>query len=293
MANITLGSSTDGPRITVNALVRDPRVIPMRMLNMIDQKFIAEKVLRQAGDAPGGTVRYFESSPLYANKNPENIAEFGDIPFAQADFGKLRSAHTIKKGLGVRVSEEMRRRNNIDMLNKQIDQVRNSTVQLWDATFMGALDAAVTQEVTASGAWSAGTADVRRDIANAIQTITDTRRGYTPNTLLISPTTWTDFVTSDDVAKTYQGNVADQNPLLNLRMPQPWLGLDIFVSYSVGDDEAFVMERNTVGGYVDERGLQATPLREEPRNESYWSALLRQSAVFIDEPMAACRITGV
>ena len=49
---------SDAPRITVNELLKDPLVIPALILDITQNEFIMDSVLRMGGAAPSGAVRY-------------------------------------------------------------------------------------------------------------------------------------------------------------------------------------------------------------------------------------------
>ena len=80
-------SSLDGPRITVDALLKDPLTIPALILDMTQNEFIVDAVLRQGGMATSGAVRYSESTPLYADDTPEIRAEFAEVPVVPTSVG--------------------------------------------------------------------------------------------------------------------------------------------------------------------------------------------------------------
>ena len=48
---------SDGPRITVSELLKDPLTIPALILDMTQNEFIMDSVLRNAGAATSGAVR--------------------------------------------------------------------------------------------------------------------------------------------------------------------------------------------------------------------------------------------
>lgn len=296
MAPVRWASADSGPRITVNTLIRQPTLIQERVLDILDQKFIADQLLRSGGDAPGGVVQYFESPPLFAENDPEIVAEFAEIPVAMTDVGVPKFEPTRKRGLGVVISEEMRRRNQMDRVNKQIQQVKNTVIRAIDGTFMAAVLAAVDSGhvIPATTAWDAGTGTtIRADIATAKQVIVDEKRGFNPNAMAISPTLATVLEGADEVNRVFQGNIAGDRPELLGKLPNQISGLDVYVSYSVPDDEPLILEAKTIGAIVDERPLSVSELYLWKReNEVYRSDTLRQSAVAIDEPLAIAQITG-
>lgn len=286
--------STDGPRITVNAIVRDPKLLPSRMLDVLSDKFVAEQLLRDAGDNNSGILEWFESTPLYPENDPEIVDEFGEIPVAHTQIGTPQFAKARKRALAVLISQEMRDFNRIDLVNKQIRQVKNGMLRSVDGALMGAmLTNAGRNTRVATAAWSLNTSQIRRDVAGAMQQITDQKRDYNPDALVINPSTATTLLTSDEVAKVYTGNAATDNPLLLGRLPGRFFGLEVFVTYQIAANRALVLERKTVGGYSDSRPLQATELYRHNPTETWRSDAVRSTAMFIDEPAAMTEITGI
>lgn len=74
---------SDAPRITVNELLKDPLVIPALILDITQNEFIMDSVLRMGGAAPSGAVRYSESTPLYADDFPEIRANSARSPLSR------------------------------------------------------------------------------------------------------------------------------------------------------------------------------------------------------------------
>src|ERR1700704_3249777 len=115
---------SDAPRITVNELLKDPLVIPALILDISQNEFIMDSVLRMGGAAPSGAVRYSESTPLYADDFPEIRAEFAEVPIVPTSVGTPRTVVAHERALAIMVSDEMRRRRLIDPVNLQLTQVK-------------------------------------------------------------------------------------------------------------------------------------------------------------------------
>lgn len=304
MAPTPVVSVGDGVRVTVSDLLKDPLTIPQRMISLSENEFIADTVLRKTGAATAGVVRYDESTPLFAADEPAEVEEFGEFPLTTGVRGQPKTAYVVKRGLGVKISREMRDRNKVDELNRQITQVRNTLVRSHDNVFFTALlNNPGVQQLNASGPWDgSGTAPaIRKDIANAKKKVVqaqapdqvDNWLGFRPDTLIISEDTEFDLLTSDDYTEIYQGNLASSNVKYSGKLENKIWNLDVLKSRTVPLGKAIVLERGTVGGISDERPLQATPLRYNDDNESWRTNMLRASAVFIDQPLAACVINGV
>src|SRR5581483_1499872 len=132
-------TSLDGPRITVDALLKDPLNIPALVLSMMDQKFIVDAVLRPGGLAESGAVRYWESTPMFADDTPEIRAEFAEVPVVPTSVGTPRVVFAHERAMAIMVSDEMRRRRVVDPVNQQLTQVQNTMVYSWNNAFFSAV----------------------------------------------------------------------------------------------------------------------------------------------------------
>lgn len=305
MAAIPVVSTQDGPRLTVNDLIKAPTVIPRRIINITQNRFIADKILRNGGSAPSGVVKYNESTPLFSNTPSEIVQEFGQIPVSTNDFGALFVVATQKRGLGVRISREMADRNDVDAVNVQINQVSNTMIRDWDGLFMAvslAKCASSGNTSAATAAWDSSSATTRKDIATAkwqIATAVATNQsnnylGFNADTLVLNLADILKMEGNDDTWKAWiGGNIADQNPMVTGDTPLRLFGLNVLPTFNIPEGTALVCESNTLGFIADERPLQSTPLRYNDDNETWRSNTVRTSAIGIDQPLAMATITGI
>lgn len=291
---IQVGSSTDSVQITVNDLIKSPSMVPRRILDMSDQMFIADQLLRPGPSVPSGWVQFYQSNPLFADRAAEIIRERGEIPIAIGSVGQLSLAHADKRGLAVIISKEMQDENRIDLVNLQIQQVANTMVQTWDSVFFNALVSNPNINSLAAASGWAASANPMLDIMKAAQLIIDQKRGFRPNTLVLSTTDLVNLTTNPNAWKAFVGNVANLAPGVTGKLPQPLFGfLEVWTTYSLTPGTALMMERGTCGFISDERALQATPLYWKPENETWRSDTIRKSAVGIDQPLCVCKITSI
>lgn len=297
-------SAQDGPQLTVSDIIKSPAVVPRRILDITNNLFVADKLLRKGPTAVAGVVKFYASNPLFSMSPSEVVGEFGQIPVAANELGQLFISQTAKRGLGVRISLEMVNRNDIDAVNLQINQVSNTLVRDWDGVFIAAAlasCAASGNTTAASVGWESSTAATRKDISQAkfeIATATlpgqpSNFLGYMADTLVLNPGDVTAMEGNDDTWKAWRGNVADQSPAVTGQLPGKLFGLDVWQSYSMPAGTGLVCQREVMGFISDERPLQATPLRFIEDEEYYRSNALRQSAIGIDQPLAMCTITGI
>lgn len=295
-------SAQDGPRVTVNSLMKNPLTIPRRMLRMTEQQFLVDAVLRNAGANGAGAVAYEESTPLFAEGEAEVVEEFGEIPATTGSRGIPRVARAVKRALALKVSQEMRDENKVDAVNTQMTQIRNTFVRTWEDAFWSMIiNNPSIPTMPASGVWGDSATRVRDDIAEGIYTISEAETedqddnflGFEADTLIISNRTATDFLKNDDIAKVFVGNIADENPQYKGTMPGNFYGLRVMKSRRLDPTRALLLQRNVIGGISDTRPMRATPLYEDRPRETWRSDLSRKSAMFLDQPKAAVLIEGV
>lgn len=142
--------SYDGPRITVDDYLKDPLRIPALVLDIMANEFIIETVLRNAGANQSGAVRYEKSVPLYANSDTNIRAEFAEVPTATGSVGEILVAYSYERALAITVSDEMRRRQMVDPVNRQLTQVKNTMVRSWNKAFFSLMDQIIDQQSSPS-----------------------------------------------------------------------------------------------------------------------------------------------
>lgn len=318
MAPTRISSYKDGPRLTVNQMVKEPTLIPKRILSMLEQDFfMMESVFRNAGGAPGGAALFYESEPLFADSNPEIVEEYGEIPVITDSTGKPLVAKTVKRGGAIMVSQEMINRNNVDRVNQKMTKLKNSFAATFEDlsinTFLG--NASI-PTLTAGGVWgtttASATANVYVDLYKAMYNImnadADTSNGtgvqkfgFKPNTIVLNTVVLVKLLNDANVTKVLQvGDAATRQPFISGASPDALgrvvfgaFGLNVIGSWRIPADKAIVCEAKTVGGYVDEVPLGATPLYEIKSRESWRADVTRTTGFFIDQPKAALIISGV
>lgn len=295
---------SDAPRITVNELLKDPLVIPALILDITQNEFIVDSVLRNGGAAPSGAVRYSESTPLYADDYPEVRPEFGEVPVVPTSIGIPRVVFTHERAMAIMVSDEMRRRQTIDPVTRQLLQVKNTMVYSWNTAFYSAVVAnASIQTLAVSNAWSSAAATIRADIAQACYLVENSNivspsgitqwLGFEADTLIINHATKNTLLQSSTFAAPYIGDIASENLLYTGVLPQKIFNLDVLVSRQVPAGNAIIMQRHRAGFYADELPFLAGPLyRDEPR-KTWRSDTQRASAIGLDQPLAVCLLSGV
>jgi hypothetical protein len=307
MPPVTVGSVSDGPNITVRQLVAEPLLLPTRIIDMLDNSFLTDVIFRDAGRNGAGVVQYEESTPLFLAGDPEDVAEYGEIPVSIGTRGTARIAVGVKRGLGVRVSREMIDENRLGDVNRQLIQLRNTMVRAEEKALKALALAAAIPSITASASWST-TGVPRKDIANAIQTVTTANAGagtedvlgFVPDTIILPFTLTAGLMGNTDWNTVYSaGQNADEDIRYTGRLPGQIMGLTPLQSLFWPTNKALVIQRGIVGFRSDTRPLEATPVYPEGNGpnggptESFRSDTTRKRVLAVDQPLAACWINGV
>ena len=307
-APVTVASVSDGPRVTVDTLVGNPLMIPVRILELLDNAFLTDVVFRDAGTNTNGLVSYEESTPLFLGADVEEVAEFGEIPVGVGQRGLPRLAVGLKKGLGVRVSREMRDENKLDDVNRQITQLTNTMVRAEERVLRTAMSNPAIPSIAATAAWGTGTSRARRDILNAVEEINGATPdnateedvlGFEADTLIVPGGIAPALLDDEDILRVYVGDLAAESIAYTGALPRQLLGLDPLRTRFWPADRALVLQRGVVGFRSDTRALQVTPLYGEGNGpnggptESWRADATRKRVIGVDQPKGACWITGI
>lgn len=295
--------SNQGLRITVNDLIHDPLLIRARMARMVDRQWIMEAILRNEGPNNSGVVQYEENRPNFLDDEPEIVAEGGEIPLGQGSEGTPKASFTIKTALGHMITREMRDRNKIGIVNRRMIQMRNTFLRNWERRMFAEFSTKAVNVQPVTTAWATSTT-LRDDVSVAIETISEATlgidddsadfMGFTPDTLLIPTSTKYDLLRSAEFAKLYElGDMTKVHPMYVHQLERTIMGLTVMESRFLAPGTAYVMQRSEVGGYSDERPFQTGALYEDQNNETWRANSVRRTAIFIDQPKAYVKLTGV
>ncbi|AOE44027.1 major head protein [Gordonia phage Petra] len=305
--NTPVVSIDDGNNITVDQVMGNPRAIPQRVIDLVRDNIMGEAFFRNAGNPGSLLVQFQRSTPLFLDGDPEAVAEFGEIPVFDLGEGLPEVARGVKVGAAVRVSREMRDFNQIDKVRKQVTGTANTVIRANDSAFREAIEDASVPEHAATAAWDAVSPKIRTDIKEAAKTVASALhdgdptkpKGYVPDTLVLNSSLLYDFMDDDEFNKIYVGNVADQSIRYTGKLPNKVLNLNVLHSPLWPLDRALVAQRNVIGFYADPRSLESTGLYPEgggPNGgptESWRSDTTQIRMIGVDEPEAACWITGI
>lgn len=312
MAVVTVGHSYDGPKWTVNQLVKNPTWVPNAMRRMVKDANIAEWLLRQGPSAVSGSVAFEETMALYAGSEGEIVAEFGEIPMTETPMRTPVTRATTKRGVGLKISKEMQTRNDVGRVQDELRMTRDTLVNGRDRVFF---DAVMTHpNVQSFAAASAATADgwystdptvskIKKDVAKAAYLLTSQgvtgaqyseKLGYEADTLIIHPQVASQFFVSEEVSKDMeQGSPASKGVSFTGLLPKRFMNLDVFKSWRCPIDTAIVCQRGIMGFISREWPLSGDPLEYDKNTQTYRTNFTYRDLVAIDNPKSVVKITNI
>lgn len=301
MTQLTLGS---GRKVTVDDIMRNPYWVAAKILELLDGQFIDDVLLRYEGDA--STVTFEEGASIFLDDEASELIEFEEIPVAGYQRGLPRLALATKKGLGVRVSEDMRREGNIAAINRQITALTNTMIRARFIAMRELVMNPAIPSIPASAAWDTASSRPRRDFAAAQEIVASagddtagTTYGYEADTTVVPGGITPVLLDNDDFVKIYRGNLASESIAYTGKLPSDVLGMAGLKARFWPTDRVLVCQRKTLGFYTDPRPLEVTPLYPEGNGpnggptESHRADATMKRGMGIDQPLAACWITGV
>lgn len=301
MTQLTLDG---GRKITVDDIRRNPLFLPARILELLDGQFIDDILLRYEGDA--STIAFEEGSSLFLDDEVQEMLEFEEIPVAGYQRGLPRVAIATRKGLGVRISEDMRRENNVAAVNRQVTALVNTMIRARFLAMRQLVMNPAIPTIAASAAWDTASGKPRRDLAAAAEVVAsagddtvDTTENFEADTTVMPGGITPILLDNDDFLKVYGGNLASENIAYTGKLPGDVMGMLGLKARFWPTDRVLVCQRKTIGFYTDPRPLEVTPLYPEGNGpnggptESHRVDATMKRGMGIDQPLAACWITGV
>lgn len=305
MAVQPFGMSYDGPRWTVNQLIKNPTFVPNTIMKMVKDANIADWLLREGPTASSGSVAFEETVALYASNEGEIVAEFGEYPGVGASSSTPAVRSTTKKGLHVKFSEEMRTRNDTGRVADEMRKARDTLVNGRDKAFINAVlgNTSVQTLLTPTSTWNAASTTIISDIAQAMFMITSVpvsgaqyaeTLNYQPDTLIIHPQYTPVFIDNDKINNIFAGSpMADQQLRYTGKLPKKFMTLDVMTSFRVPNTMAIVCQRGAMGFISTEWPLSGSPLKRDEDTDSYRSNFRYRDVMVVDNPKAVVQILGI
>lgn len=304
---VAVGHSYDGSKITVSDLLKAPKRVPNLVRELIRDNDISPWLLREGPTADGGSVVFEENVALYAEDDPEVVAEFGEFPMTSSGMTVPATRATLKYGLGLKISKEMETRNDMGRVQDEIRKVREKIVRHRERRFFStimAADANLVPASNASGGWLSGSdTGIIKDLTTAMYAITNQapegaqeneKLGYSADTLIIHPSYEFSLIDNEEINRIFAGSpLASEQLRYTGKLPKKFLNLDVLKSWSVPVSTAIVCQRKALGFISTEWPLSGSAMKYDEANQTFASYFSYRDVVVIDNPKAAAFIQGI
>ena len=293
-----------GDNVAISRFLNNLALVARRMRTLLEQRFIAARILSQRFDVEGGAVIFETGESIYANDDPRPIAPLAEYPLTTTTTGVASVAPVVKVGEDEPISDEAIKRLKMSPVNRALLKLANTAVKKVDSTALSAIATAVTATQAASGSWSgAGTAaQILADASDVKADILALNMGYDPDTVLLDDVTYAavlaKFIAAGFLPREGGNPIATGNFPVILGMT--WLPTPNLPTAGT----AMVLDSTQLGGIgvedlggpgyttVNDTGVQTKVIRQD-EVDGYLARVRATNVPVVLEPAAAKKITGV
>lgn len=290
------GPTVEGTRVTVDAFLNNSPVVQRTLEQLTYQRFIADYIFRQGERTTSGAVLYQQllANDLFTARDVQEIEELSEFPILNTGERGMLAEQVKKWGGAVLFSDEKRRRDQRDLLARDLRRLSNTVVRKVNRVAVGVLNAdANVRTVAAAAPWSDATnRQVISDLANAQALVDDLiDMGYDADTVLINPQNALEAKLDKDVRDALPRENRADNPLLAGDM-SGLLDLNFIKTNDVPEGTAYVLSRQMVGSYHDELPFYSRVV-PWPQREGTLLQAARITVPVVTDPLAIVKITGI
>ncbi len=293
-----------GDAVTASRFLNNPTLVARRMRTILEQRFIAARILGQRFDVQGGAVVFETGETIYANDDLRPIAPLAEYPLTTTSTGTASVASIVKVGEDESIADEAIKRLAMNPVRRALTKLANTAVKKVDSVALSAIATAVTATQAATGSWSgAGTAaQILADAADVKADILALNQGYDPDVIVLDDVTYA-AVFAKFLAAGFLPREGD-NPIGSGSFPV-LLGMTWLPTPNLPvAGTAMVLDSQQLGGLgvedlggpgyttVNDTGVQTKVIRQD-EVDGYLVRVRATNVPVILEPAAGKRITGV
>jgi hypothetical protein len=293
-----------GDNVTISRFLGSPTLLARRLRTILEQRYIADALLRGRYIVSGGAVSYETGEPIGTGDNPRAVQPGMEYPLANPQTGTASIAKTVKWGQDVLVTDESVKRRQMDPVNRALTKLANQNVTYVDSVALSAIASAVT--ATAAAPANAATMTAQQWITTVIlakQNIVALNQGYDPNTVVLDDLSW-GYAMAAFISAGLTPRESADTPLLTGNFPtilgMQWLATPNVPTAGTG----LVVDSDQLGGMADEdlggpgyvkvngQGVEVKTIRDD-NSDQYRLRARRVTVPIVVEPAAGRKITGL
>jgi hypothetical protein len=288
--------NSDGT-VTVSTALNQPTRVTRMIMDLTQQRFIADRLFANGGGVSGGSVIYDEATlnQLYLDRDVEYVAPGAEMPVVNGSRQVPKVAEVEKYGGKFYITDEARDRNDVVYFTRQVRQLSNTIVRKINTRAIEELERVITAAggaLTITGNdWSAAIPNGSNptapaltpgaDIADAHLAADTDELGIVFDTLLWNP------VQANEWMLFYGDNA--ENALRNMGIREA------FASMRVPVGTAYIAAGGQVGQTRVEQPLATETSREGAplMRQRTWTQSSVRPLFFVDNPFAVRKLVGL
>lgn len=292
------GPSIAGVNVTMSVFLNTPARVQRAITDFTVERFVMDKIFAPGPVATGGAVIYDQvlGTFFFLDRDVQEIRPGSAFPIL-AGGEQLPSVAAVRKlGGEVMLTDEAVRRDDRNLLAREIQRLANTVVRYVDASAVAALNAAPINTLTAASTWATAGSDPLADIATAAEQVYDPDLGYNPDIILINPLNHAAAIKNTNLRtdlprENLQTAGMESSPIFGGRINM-LQGLDFYLTNRVPVGTMYVLESKRVGSYSDEVPETYKPLHDD-RAETWFIHGSRITVPYVTDPLACVKVTGI
>lgn len=292
-----------GDTLSIHRLLQNPTLIARRLRTLLEQRYIADAILRGRFTVSGGAITYESGEPIGTAENPKAVAPGAEYPLVNLSTGAASVAKTTKWGQDALVTDEAIKRLQRNPVDRAFTKLANQSVKYVDSVALSAVASAVTANTNLGVATlaDASAEQILTAYMKAKAEIIALNEGYVPDMVVLDDVSHA-TVMAKFIAAGYLPREAVNGPLVSGDFPDlqgmAWLAtpnLPVANASLVLDSEQLGgMADEDLGGpgyaRVDGIGVETKSIRDDD-NDGYKLRARRITVPVVLEPGAARRVT--
>lgn len=289
-----IAPTISGQLVTASVFLQSPPRVQKAITDFTVERFIMDKVFSRGPQATGGAVIYDQvlGTYFFLDRDIQEIRPGSRFPIL-AGGEQLPSVAAVRKlGGEVMLTDEVIRRDNRNLVQREMIRLGNNVVRYVDASAIAALNAAPILTGTVGTGWNQVGSDPLADIAKFAELIYGPDLGYVPDTILMNPTTHSAAVANTSLRTALpRENLGDNNPIFGGRLNM-LEGLNFYLTNRVPVGTIYILAAGMIGSYSEEVPEYYKTIYE-PREETWYIHGARITVPYVTDPLACIKVTGV
>lgn len=243
-------ATVSGDVQSIHRLMQAPPLVARRLRDLVEQRYIADALLKGRFEATGGGIFYESGEEIGTGENPRAVAPGGEYPLISLGGGALSGAKTTKWGQDTEIYDEAIARLKRNPVDRGLTKLANQNVSYVDGVAMSAAMSAITVTTNLGAALASASAEqILTAFLKEKARIIALDQGYMPDTVVLDDISHA-IVTAKFVAAGYFPRESS-NPVNTGDFPN-YMGLDWLATNHGVTNIALVADTEQLGGMADE-----------------------------------------